>query len=62
MTAEEGSGTRWERLEADPCPNCKCCSARLCMRAVIDGKLCGQIAPPEDYRIIARCPCGVRSS
>jgi hypothetical protein len=49
----------WERPEADPCPNCQCCSARLCMRAVMDGKTCGQIAAAEDYRIVAECLCCV---
>ena len=51
--------TRWERLETDPCPRCKCCTARLCMRAVMDGKTCLQIAAPGDHRIVARCPCWV---
>jgi hypothetical protein len=57
----EPFGPLYERPPAEPCPNCECCSARLCVRATMDGQTCMQIAAPEDRRIVARCPCTNRT-
>jgi hypothetical protein len=54
----EPFGPIYERPAGDPCPDCTCCTARLCEagRKVVGG--CKSAAPTADREIVRGCPCG----
>lgn len=57
-----GDHHHWERPQGEPCPNCDCCSARLCQLAIDrttsgewDGA-CHFLGTSADFDL-AECPC-----
>lgn len=57
-----GDHHRWVRPAADPCPDCVCCSARLCKRAITRDSACHlEGARGGDYDP-SKCPCWQRGS
>ena len=53
----EPFGPIYEPPPAAPCPDCECCTARLCEKAVRFGLHCAWFAGAADKEITARCPC-----
>lgn len=55
---DAGDFHRWERPEPEPCRHCRCCSARLCRRAIAEVTTCliegGGSGADFD---LADCPC-----
>ncbi|MBT3164038.1 hypothetical protein HTV80_13050 [Streptomyces sp. Vc74B-19] len=45
------------RPAQEPCPNCPCCSARLCERGRLSVGECMAHTPPEHTVTVAGCPC-----
>ncbi|MFJ3097955.1 hypothetical protein [Streptomyces hydrogenans] len=62
---EAPDGHRWMRLAPDDCPDCTCCSARLCAQAKQQrdpmtgepGVPCTWLAPSQDFDTVYGCPC-----
>lgn len=42
---------------SEPCPDCDCCTARLCLQAHVDGAHCLTLVPREDKVTVQFCPC-----
>lgn len=59
---EAPEGHTWHRAEGDPCPNCVCCSKRLCEQALEADRsgdpfaCCHFIGRSADFDL-AECPC-----
>jgi hypothetical protein len=49
----------WEKVEPPACPNCPCCSGRLCAKAAMNGTVCAFEA--DDPVTTRNCPCSARS-
>ncbi|MGH3995930.1 MAG: hypothetical protein ACRDTJ_00520, partial [Pseudonocardiaceae bacterium] len=41
----------------DDCPNCQCCSARLCQTAVAGNDPCQWVAAQDTHDLVRNCPC-----
>lgn len=41
----------------DDCPNCQCCSARLCQTAVAGNDPCQWVAANDTRDLVGNCPC-----
>lgn len=54
----EPFGPEYLRPAQAPCPNCPCCSARLCEKGRNSVMQChGHVADPETVAIVSACPC-----
>lgn len=53
----EPFGPEYVAPEPAPCPNCKCCTARLCARAENAHTTCALTAVGDDVAIVKGCPC-----
>jgi hypothetical protein len=53
----EPFGADYESPPAAPCPDCECCTARLCQKAVTAGLSCVWFAGAADKEIVSGCPC-----
>jgi hypothetical protein len=53
----EPFGPIYERPQGAPCPDCDCCTARLCETAESAGLSCVQYAAAGDAEVDAGCPC-----
>lgn len=51
----------WAQPASEPCPDCPCCSARLCARAIEKNSACHHEAGTGDYDV-SKCPCWLRGS
>jgi len=63
ITIDESFGPEYLRPAQAPCPNCPCCSARLCEK----GRNCvmqchGHVADPETVAIVSACPCSAETT
>lgn len=48
----------WARPASPPCPDCECCSARLCTTAKERGMACLQVGDQgPDVMDLRGCPC-----
>lgn len=56
ITWDAGDYHHWERPASPPCPDCVCCSAALCARAIERDTACHLEGSSPDYDL-SRCPC-----
>ena len=47
----------WARPAPDGCPNCRCCSKRLCETAKEKGSFCDFVGAPGGDFDLSECPC-----
>lgn len=55
-------GHRWVApavQEQPPCPDCVCCTDRLCREAHRAGLSCGIVAGPVAFELVNGCSCGL---
>jgi len=53
----EPFGPIYERPPGEPCPECECCTLRLCLIAASKDTLCSHRS--DDPQTVAGCPCSV---
>ena len=46
----------WAKPVSDACPDCRCCSARLCATAKERDSFCDFVGTPGDLDL-SECPC-----
>lgn len=46
----------WARPAPPECPDCGCCSERLCRKAIEDNSACHWLGRSEDFEL-SKCPC-----
>jgi len=54
--APVGDYHTWVRPESPPCPDCECCTAALCAKAVAENLACHLVGRGSDYDL-SLCPC-----
>jgi len=57
---DDPDGHRWampRQPEPDACPNCSCCTARLCEQAAEKTTWCVRVASAADRDTVMNCPC-----
>lgn len=55
---EDPEGHRWVSPPPADCPNCECCSWRLCNQAKGQQLSCGWLSPPQPgQHDTSKCPC-----
>lgn len=56
---EDPEGHRWVSPGEFDCPNCHCCTVRLCERAAEQSVPCSWLCPASDGVFdVSACPCG----
>lgn len=59
----EPFGPEYVRPAQAPCPNCPCCSARLCEKGRNSVMQChGHVADSETVAIVSACPCSAETT
>lgn len=59
----EGDFHSWVKPTAPDCPNCGCCSARLCERGRKHVVGCrAAVGTPEEQNIVRNCPCSAETT
>lgn len=63
ITHDEPFGPEYLRPAQAPCPNCPCCSARLCEKGRNSVMQChGHVADPETVAVVSACPCSAETT
>lgn len=57
MTMTEPFGPEYLSPAQPPCPDCECCTARLCEKGRLSGAQCFGHTTPELVDTVAACPC-----
>lgn len=58
ITCNEPFGPMYLRPTQAPCPNCPCCSARLCEKGAASAMQCyGHVSDPASVPAVSACPC-----
>ena len=52
----------WIKPEPPACPNCSCCSERLCELGRQHAFGCGAVACAEDWVTVRGCPCSAETT
>jgi hypothetical protein len=55
---QDPEGHRWVSPGEFDCPNCRCCTIRLCERAAEQRLSCSWLCPPQEgQHDTSNCPC-----
>lgn len=61
LTLDAPDGHTWMKPPSEDCPDCDCCTARLCMEADRRGAHCAMVMERgPGVMDVASCPCGDR--
>lgn len=52
----------WIKPEAEPCPDCPCCSARLCEAGRQNALGCALLCDGNDWSTVRDCPCSAATT
>jgi hypothetical protein len=52
-----GDSHTWIDPSRRDCPDCECCTIRLCRDARESQRTCVQVAPMRDAALVHDCPC-----